>query len=106
MGRMEAEEKRERKGNKKERRETTSLLLAAGSPAVSASAHTAAYCSSLRLNYSQAQCTLWGHAACVGLCVYPYFLFKHLLVLKCKCAYVFVQAVCYSMYTGICPPIL
>lgn len=56
-----------------------SLLLAAGSPAVSAPAHTAAYCSPQRLNYSQAHCILWGHAACVGLCVC--FVFKCLLVL-------------------------
>lgn len=55
------------------------LLVAAGSPAVSAPAHTAAYCSSQRLNYSQAQCTLQGRAACVGLTAY--FVFKCLLVL-------------------------
>ena len=72
-----------------------SLLLAAGSPAVSAAAHTAAYCSPQHLNNSQAQCTLRGHAACVALCVY--FVFKCVLVLQCKC--VFVQG---ALYTPVC----
>lgn len=55
------------RGEKRERGKeaTMSLLLAAGSPAVSAAAHCSLQC----LNYSQAQCTLQGHAA---LCVFSF----------------------------------
>lgn len=71
-----------------------SLLLAAGSPAVSASAHTAAYCSQC-LNYSQALCTLWGHAAWVDLC--GSFVFACTL----SRTHIHVFAICNSVYTVV-----